>query len=323
MVSQTVASLDIVIVNWNSDKFLRTCVASIPEALNGQVRLNRLVVIDNASSDGLVANLVSDVVPLRVIRNAENRGFAAACNQGADETTASYLLFLNPDTQLFEDSLSGALAFMEAPGNEQVGICGIQIIDENTNIARTCSRFPSVGSLLVGAFGLDKALQTIFKGHFMREWNHDSVQIVEQVMGAFFLVRTSLWKQLGGFDERFFVYFEDVDFSLRAWKAGFSSVYLSTAHVFHKGGGTSEQIKGRRLYYSLRSRIAYVFKHFAVPQAYFLAVIFLFVEPFTRFAWATARLRGKELVATIKAYKLLYASMFRVCLRFPFVRSRR
>ena len=90
---------------------------------------------------------------------------------------------------------------------------------------------------------------------FMVEWEHDENRQVDQVMGAFFLVRRSLFCALGGFDERFFVYMEDVDFSYRAHKEGWRSYYLADTQVFHKGGGVSSQAKARRLFSKRSARL--------------------------------------------------------------------
>lgn len=305
----TPPSLDIIIVNWNSGRLLRQCVESIRGALRECFELRRLVVVDNGSSDDSLELIVADFTELRIVRNRANRGFAAACNQGSKGTTADYLLFLNPDTRLYEDSLVGAIAYLEQGGKEHIGICGIQLVDESGSIARTCARFPSPMSLLVVALGFDKVLPGVFRGPAMSEWNHESTRLVDQVIGAFFLVRTSLWERLNGFDERFFVYYEEVDFSLRARKAGFSSIYLNTAQAFHKGGGTSRQVLDLRLYYSLRSRISYMRKHFAMTYVNLLTAIFLSVEPLTRLTWAICRLRPAEFSATARAYRLLYTDL--------------
>ena len=100
-----VPSLDIVIVNWNAGDQLQRCLATIPANPDGYA-LSRVVVVDNASTDQSLAGLNMPGLPLKVIRNAENRGFGAACNQGAVDSHADYLLFLNPDTLLERDSAS-------------------------------------------------------------------------------------------------------------------------------------------------------------------------------------------------------------------------
>ena len=135
--------IDIIIVNWNSGKQLHECLQSIGTATKDGSNLGNIIVVDNASVDGSADELQNFNLPLTIIRNNINRGFAAACNQGASESKADYLLFLNPDVQLFENSLSVPIAFMERPENRHIGIVGIQLVDEEGRISRTCARFPT------------------------------------------------------------------------------------------------------------------------------------------------------------------------------------
>jgi len=243
---------------------------------------------------------------LSVIRNSKNRGFAAACNQGAQKSDADYLLFLNPDTVLIDDSLITPLHFMQQPENSKIGICGIQLVDALGNVNRTCSRFPTPGMFFFRMLGLVYLFPQIFHGQLMTDWDHRENREVDQIMGAFFLVRRCLFEALGGFDERFFVYFEEVDFSLRARQADWSSFYLSDAQAYHKGGGTSEQVKAVRLFYSLRSRILYGFKHFGYFSAIGLMLGTLLLEPLARFFLGIAHCSFKEIIATFKGYKMLW-----------------
>src|SRR5660398_194498 len=108
----------------------------------------------------------------------------------------------------------------------------------------SCARFPCVSGFLAHAVGLDRSFPRL--GHFMAEWDHLANRQVDHVIGAFFLVRRGLFEQLQGFDERFFVYFEDVDFSCRAKQSGWKSYYLADTQAFHAGGGTSNQVKAQR-----------------------------------------------------------------------------
>lgn len=299
--------LRIIVVNWNSGTLLRDCVRSIEGAGRAGFDLEKLVIVDNGSTDDSLAGLVSTTFPLEIIENGENRGFAAACNQGARGSDAEYLLFLNPDTRLFVDSLTVPLAFMETPENQRVGICGIQLLDEAGTVARSCARFPAPGMFYAAMFGLDRCLPRL--GHFMREWDHAEDLEVDHVIGAFFLTRRSLFEALGGFDTRFFVYLEDLDFSLRARLAGWGSHYLASASAFHKGGGTSDQVKAARLFYSLRSRLLYGFKHFSPPQAALLAAATLTIEPLTRLAFALLRGALPAVGETLAGYRMLYRDL--------------
>jgi GT2 family glycosyltransferase len=301
-------SIDIIIVNWNAGQQLRECLESIITVDKEGFEIYNVVIIDNASSDGSLDSLEELKLPLIIIRNKENLGFAFACNQGAINSKADYLLFLNPDTRLSEDSLKVPITFMEQPENQHIGIVGIQLVDEEGRVNRTCARFPTPGRFFAKMLGLDRFFPRVFPSHFMLEWDHCDSREVDQVMGAFFLVRRPLFKMLNGFDERFFVYFEDLDFSLRARQLGWSSYYLAGAQAYHKGGGTSE-IKAKRLFYSLRSRILYGYKHFSWTAATMLMLGTLFVEPLSRIVLAIAHGSSSEIVETCRAYRMLWNSM--------------
>jgi GT2 family glycosyltransferase len=142
----------------------------------------------------------------------------------------------------------------------------------------------------------------------MTAWDHAENRQVDHVIGAFFLVRRSLFESLGGFDTRFFVYLEDVDFSLRASHAGWSSFYLAEAQAYHKGGGTSEQVKATRLFYALRSRILYGYKHFRWTAATGILLTTLLLEPFVRLGFAIMRGTMTEVRETLQAYCLLWST---------------
>lgn len=302
------ATIDIIIVNWNAGRQLSDCLNSIMVAHRQGFELGRVVVVDNASVDGSAEELDRLGLPITVIRNMSNRGFAPACNQGAYGSEADYLLFLNPDTRLFEKSLTKALAFMEQPDKKHIGIVGVQLVDECGRISRTCARFPTAGLLFSKTLGLDHLFPERFPSSRMTEWDHTASREVDQVMGAFFLVRRVLFDFLGGFDERFFVYYEEVDFSLRAWQAGWRSYYLAETQAYHKGGGTSERVKAARLFYSLRSRILYGYKHLGWWTATSLMLGTLMLEPLARLVLLAFRRDSRQLLETFKGYSMLWGA---------------
>ena len=168
-------------------------------------------------------------------------------------------------------------------------------------------------------FGFDRLFPGRFSGHFLAEQDHRGSKTVDQVMGALFLVRRAVFESLNGFDERFFVYFEDLDFSYRAWQAGYSSYFLATAQALHHGGGCSEQVKAARLFYSLRSRILYGYKHFGWAAATGLLTGTILVEPVSRVAWAGLRGSLREMGETMSAYGMLWLDLPRL----PFKSLRR
>jgi len=255
--------LSIIIVNWNAGQQLRDCISSIGPVKQDAFTLAEVVVVDNGSTDDSLAGVEQLGVSVRVIRNNENRGFGAACNQGASGAAGDYLLFLNPDTRLFEDSLTKPISFMQKASNSGIGICGIQLVDEAGHASTSAARFPSLRVMAGKILGLSRLFPCVFPSHLMASADLRESGLVDQVIGAFFLIRKNVFDQCGGFDERFFVYFEEVDLSLRAKQLGYSSYLLSEVSAFHKGGGCSERVKAARLFYSLRSRILYARKHYS------------------------------------------------------------
>jgi hypothetical protein len=282
----------VVIVNWNSGPWLARALASL--RAHAGAELAEVVVVDNASSDG------SERLPLapgeRVIQTGANLGFARACNIGAAGAAAPYLLFFNPDAELREGTLQTALAYMESPQAAGVAVCGIRLVGEDGVAQRHVGAFPTPA--------------TMFRNEQREiDFDHLSSRDVDHVIGAFSLIRRSVFEQLGGFDERFFVYLEDLDLSWRVRQAGWRTHYLARAVAFHKGGGTSDGVKAERLFYSLRSRLLYAGKNFSRPGALFVLAVTLLVEPAARIARGLLGRREGETRQTLRAYRLLLGDL--------------
>jgi GT2 family glycosyltransferase len=305
------AMLDIVLVNWNSGRQLLDAVLSIVSHHAGLV--GKVVVVDNNSTDGSLDILRQQVhaTPFRLqfVENSVNEGFGAACNRGAQLCDGEYLLFLNPDAKLFKGSLAAPLAYIQKAQNRDVGICGVQLVDEQHEVARSCARFPNAVAFVAEATGLSKVRGLRSLGHHMTEWRHTSTRQVDHVIGAFYLIRRSLFESLNGFDERFFVYLEDLDLSLRAHRAGWRCVYYVGVQAFHAGGGTSRQVKATRLFYALRSRLLYGFKHFSPPQAWTVLGVTLLLEPIPRLVLSLLRGSLGGARDTLRGYGMLWRAL--------------
>lgn len=297
--------LSIIIVNWNSGEQLLDCISSIIQYHHNLV--SAVIVVDNASTDDSpiqIRKLKDLPFQLQIIANSENRGFAAACNQGAAMAKSEFILFLNPDTRLFDDSLIKPISFMQQPNNSKIGICGIQLVDEKGNPSTSAARFPTFQVMIGKTFSLHKIFPSVFPAHLMSSSDLRESGVVDQVIGAFFLIRKDLFNQCHGFDERFFVYFEEVDLSLRAKQCGYLSYVLADVHAFHKGGGCSEQVKAARLFFSLRSRIFYAQKHYSSRE--FCMLIFLTgIELPLRLIQEVLRASWSDIKNTFTAYMQL------------------
>lgn len=310
-------SLDIVIVNWNTGRQIRDCLESIMIAAphadgnhdpKANFALSQVFVIDNASSDGSMSGLEQIDLPLTIIHNQENRGFGAACNQGARAGSGEYILFLNPDTQLFEGSLHLPLTFMQQSENQQIGICGIRLIGDDGKPTIAAARFPSLRVLFGKMSGLSKIAPAQFPPHMMSADELPTNQVVDQIIGAYFLLRRSVYELCGGFDERFFVYFEEVDLALRAKQAGFESYYLADATAYHKGGGATDAVRAHRLFYSMRSRMQYAHKHFSLMATVTLFLATFLVECPARLIRAVARGSVQQVIETCSGFAMLVRS---------------
>ena len=293
--------IDVVIVNWNAGLQLKACVESVSEFGAGLV--GQIIVVDNGSTDHSM-QLIENVPLVHSVLLAENAGFARGCNQGALHATSPYILFLNPDAAIYADTLPSVIACMESSEHRDTGICGVRLLDEQGHVARSCSRYPSALRCAAQSLGLDKFAPRL--GSAMTEWDHLQNRYVDQVIGAFFLVRRDLFIQLDGFDERFFVYYEEVDFAYRAAKAGFRSYYLNDTSAFHLGGGVSNQVKARRLFYTLRSRLLYAVKHFSILSITAVVLSTLLLEPLTRLALALLKRSGAAFKETLSGFVMLY-----------------
>jgi N-acetylglucosaminyl-diphospho-decaprenol L-rhamnosyltransferase len=298
-------SVHVVIVNWNSGEQLRECLQSFAAVAADDVTLRRVSVVDNASTDGSCDALVAAAsLPLALIRNTDNRGFGAACNQGAAGSDADYILFLNPDTRLMPGNLELPARYLGSHHHAAVGIVGIQLADPDGQVARNTARAPTARSMIGQSLGLDRLGLPAFPRHFDAEWAHDETRAVDQVMGAFFFVRRAVFEALGGFDRRFFVYFEDMDFAQRAAARGWTSVFLASARGFHRGHGTTHQATERRTFYFCRSKLHYALKFFDRPGALAVLATTLVLEPVARIVAAP-----REAGVTLRAFASLWKEL--------------
>lgn len=287
-------TIDVIIVNFRSEVLIRACVGSLYRYPPETCAVRRIFIVDN-SSDMSDAALGAEV---EILRPGRNLGFGAACNLAAQHSTADLLLFLNPDAEVLDGTLDEALAALgetvapEKPdvGSLQgtVGIVGVQLVDACGRVQRTCSRFPRPVTLLGQVLGLHLLVPGRF-GPFMSDWDHSETRSVDQVMGAVMLTRRSTFLDLGGFDPRFFLYYEDMDLCLRVKAGGQEVLYAAGAQARHIGQGSSRTAVALRLHQFLRSRVLFARKHFGVIPAAALAIASATVEPVLRLAQATAR----------------------------------
>jgi GT2 family glycosyltransferase len=254
--------LSIIIVTYNSARHLPACLESISEQLKDVEY--EVCVVDNASDDGAAALAEANANGrTRVVRNERNLGFSAAVNIGLRSTSGRYCMWLNPDTRVVGGDVSEVLRHFEEEPN--VGIIGPQVLNADGSIQLSCRSFPSYSAALFNRYSL---LTRLFpKNRFSRkylhtDWNHQSIREVDWVSGACLLHRRSLLEDVGGLDELFFMYIEDIDFCLRANRAGWKVHYHPALRVLHHIAGSSRQVPFSMIVELHKSIWRYYTKHF-------------------------------------------------------------
>jgi len=247
--------ISIIIISHNSIAELPHCLDSLPHALTGMEW--EVVAVDNASGDRSADLLSEHPLCTHLIRNEENRGFGRACNQGFNASTGDNLLFLNPDTQCTPLSLNILMNYLKE--NPRVGAVGPKLLKENGSVSKSCFRFPT----LTRPF-LDIPLLRPITGHSLvlhYPPYHSSLTEggpVDWLSGACLLVRRRAFIDVGGFDERFFMYFEDTDICKRLWDQDWSVIYYPAPAVIHLGGrSTRDQSEDLRIERQ-RSRVIFL-----------------------------------------------------------------
>jgi GT2 family glycosyltransferase len=228
---------------------------------NGPSCTFEVIIVDNGSTDGTIDVIQKCSSEVKLIANHENRGFAAANNQAIELSQGEYVLLLNPDTILHPKSLDKLVRFLNI--NKDVGACGPKLLNTDGSNQDSVRCFPSFR----GALHRHTAFKFlgIFKGQYkkwvMYDYNHDKQQDVDQVMGAALMVRKSVIKQVGVMDERFFMYYEEVDLCYRIKQTGWRIVYIPEAVITHIGGSSSGQITVSKRIMAMTSLLKFFRKH--------------------------------------------------------------
>ncbi|MEA3337514.1 MAG: glycosyltransferase family 2 protein [Chloroflexota bacterium] len=263
------ADLSIIIVSWNVCDLLRRCLDSllgsddlfVGERSEAGTWQAEVIVVDNASDDQTVEVLHRDYLWVRVVANMENRGFTRANNQGLEASSGRYVLFLNPDTEVAPSTIGRLLHYAET--HPEVGIIGPQLRYGDGSIQSSRRRFPSLSTYFLESTILQRwwPRNKVLQRYYMLDRPDDAISQVDWIVGACMLVRRQVLDAIGGFDEGFFMYSEELDLCRRAVDAGWQVVYFPEAVLTHYEGKSSEQIAAARNIHFYSSRVRYVQKY--------------------------------------------------------------
>jgi GT2 family glycosyltransferase len=255
----------LVIVNYNTANDLRKCLASIDEAL-AEVET---VVVDNGSSDGSREMVNGEFPWARLVDNPGNPGYASACNRGIGATVQPYIFILNSDVEFTGDGLGDLIDYLDV--NPDVGALGPMVLNSDGSIQMSCRRFPSMLENIVHGFLGDVWPGNPFTRRYqMKDVCRDEIREVDWISGAAMLLRREAAESVGGFDEAYFMYVEDVDICWRLREAGYRVIYDPDMRLVHHIGRTSSQQSMRMLYQHHRSMYIFFRKRYTGTRGWLL-----------------------------------------------------
>jgi GT2 family glycosyltransferase len=254
--------LAVVIVSWNTRTLLKACLLALQQELRGLELSSAIFVVDNHSADGSSDMVRQDFPHIKLIANKQNRGFAAANNQVLSAIDAKWYLLLNPDTEVRTGVVGQLLDFLAA--NPSAGVAAPQLLNADGSIQKSCRSFPTLAGMAVELAGLSRYFPRAQASNYkMPDFDHTSLRSVDQPEGACLLVRKEVFNQVGLFDEKFFMLFEEVDWCFRVKQAGWEIWFVPSAQVIHYYGQSIKQVKAKMIYFSHRGFFRYLMKHSA------------------------------------------------------------
>jgi len=263
--------VSIVIVTYNSLPELEKCLAYLKKISD---ILYQLVLVDNNSRDDSVKVAGEYFPQATIIENKKNIGFASACNIGAQKSDGEYLLFCNPDLRLDKDSLSPLLEVYKE--KKQIGVLSGRMRFPDGSFQPTCRNFPTVKNILFSRGSVWSRLEK--KNNLYTLPDYEKVTEVPAVAGTLMMIKRDLFFEIGGFDERFFMYLEDTDLCLRLHRKGYKNYFVPDAGGVHLWGKGSQAGKIRRNWYHHYSLWKYFIKYFPRPFTFFILPIMLMVN---------------------------------------------
>ena len=251
--------LSVVVVSYNVRDLLADCLQSVQQGADGAYE----VVVDNASADGSAQMVVERFPDVQVVANHENRGFAAATNQGIRLTHGACVLLLNPDTRVLGRAVGDLVAFMAR--TPRAGMVGPQLVYADGSFQHSAFRFPSLPQIFLDFFPLHhRLLDSRLNGRYPRRWYQKGEPFaIDHPLGAAMLVRREAMEQVGLLDEGFFMYCEEVDWAMRMHRAGWGIYTLPQARIVHYAGQSTRQFRDRMFVELWRSRERLFRKHYS------------------------------------------------------------
>ena len=262
--------LSVVIVNYNVEFFLEQCLSSVRRSMQGID--GEVFVVDNNSVDGSLKMLANKFPEVKVIANKENLGFSRANNQAIRVSTGEYVLLLNPDTVVEDDTFSKCIAFMDS--HPDAGGLGVKMMDGKGNFLPESKRgLPTPEAAFYKMFGLTKLFphSKRFARYYMGHLSCDETNECEILAGAFMMMRRETLDKVGLLDETFFMYGEDIDLSSRITQGGYKNYYFPETRIIHYKGESTKKTSVNYVFVFYKAMEIFAKKHFGQKRAFWFS----------------------------------------------------
>lgn len=309
--------LSIIIVNYNVKEFLQNLIYSIHKASNN-LKVE-IIVVDNASSDGSVEFIREKFPEVILIANEKNVGFSAANNIGLKIAKGKFLLLLNPDTLVQEDTFNNLIEFFNKTND--AGLVGCKILNPDGTLQLACRRgFPGPWTSFCKVTGLSSLFPNskLFARYNLTFLNENETYEVDAISGSFMMFARGVYEKVGGLDEQFFMYGEDLDLCYRVQKAGFKNYYVHTTQIIHYKGESTKRsgLDETKIFYNAMH--LFVKKHLASS---FLVEIILRIAIFFREIIAFAGKRKLILISTFLDFIFFNITLFTAAYIYPYFKD--
>jgi GT2 family glycosyltransferase len=302
-----------IVVSFNSAAHLVPCLASLEAQRGVPVRIH---VVDNASIDGSADLIRREFPNARMTANPANLGFARANNQALAQESAEFYALVNPDTVLAPDAVAACVKYLV--DHPAAGIAATRLVNPDGTLQPSCHSFLGLRNLFGETLGVHRVLPELraLSGLHMPWFRHDRIAEVDWIQGAFLVVRGEVVRTVGGFDDEFFMYGEEMDWCRRIRSAGWKVVFLPEPSVIHIGGASSGPVAGPMFVENLKARLRFLRKHRGAFVAT-AARVPIAVSVLLRFAWREAKGFGRALAGrTAEDGPRRGQAMFRAAMRW-------
>jgi GT2 family glycosyltransferase len=268
--------LSIIIVNWNVRDLLRDCLRSI-DAGRGGLALE-VIVVDSASTDGSAEMVTTEFPWVRLIARPDNVGFPRGNNIGLAQAQGRYLLLLNPDTRVIGEALPVMVEHLSA--EPDIGALGPQLLNTDGSVQSSRRRFPTLATGFFEGTWLEGLAPGVLRRYYALDLPDDAKSDVDWLNGACIMIPRRVYDEVGGMDEAYFMYSEELDWCRRIKTAGWRVVYYPQAQILHHYGKSSEQAVMARHINFQRAKLRYYRKYHGWAQTFILRLFLLLV-----YAW--------------------------------------